>query len=85
MKIFLQLETHHKNVIFGEMCYARFAYFMLYVLCINVTCMMSVAPIRVDLPTPQTNPKQNKRITGRCHESWNHHFFFQYGGGLLFS
>lgn len=48
-------------------CYARFAYFMLYVLCINVPCMMSIAPIRVDLPTPQTNAKHNKRITGRCH------------------
>lgn len=50
------------------MCYARFAYFMLYVLCINVPCMMSIAPIRVDLPTLQTNSKQNKLITGRCHE-----------------
>ena len=51
------------------MCYARFAYFMLYVLCINVPCMMSIAPIRVNLPTPQTNSKQNIRITGRCHET----------------
>ena len=84
MKIFLQLETHHKNVIFGEMCYARFAYFMLYVLCINVTCMMSVAPIRVDLPTPQTNPKQNKRITGRCHESRTIISSFNMAGGYSF-